>query len=660
MALRSLPRALLQASLSPLRCSHARGRAGPVRALATASAGSDAPVYVIFGATGGIGSELSKLLHASGARVTLVGRDAAKLDALAAALPGVHTQRSANSAAAGEADAAIAGAMERHGRVDGVANCVGSVVLKAAHMTSDAELAAVMETNLGTSFSILRASVKAMTRSGAGGGSIVLCSSAVARFGLPNHEAIAAAKGAVAGLALSAAATYAPQNVRVNVVSPGLVRSQALLARPGEPLYSRLTPPQTRTPMTARITGNEAALKASTEMHALKRIGAWCAAVACRPALTLRATQASPGTRRAPLHSCLTPPTRSSRARTLASTAGSAASSRAKAHGSTAQLGRFVVDLSFALSARRLTNTSFIAHRPSRYNFHSTSPSRRALSAMADDDDDERMAGSDEEEDEESDDDSLDMGDGASDRDLAAMMAVEQSLRAQPSDYALHAQYVALLRRCKLRSRLRGACEAQAALFPLTEQQWRDWIDDEIAAAERCVMKAHEARCWLSTRGACPNPRVPCCARSAEDVDLVEALYERAVRDYLSVPLWASFIEASAFGRNARSVLPDVSDAYRVLCVAVPAHHRRRRRQAARRVRARADCGRAALLAGRHAVCGAAFGGERGAVTGGGGGCRRCRRRRGAEGGGGCCCARARGVPPPAGAAARGPRCDAR
>ena len=156
--------------------------------------------------------------------------------------------------------------------MDGVANCIGSVVLKAAHTTSDAELAAVMETNLGTSFSILRASVKAMTRSGAGGGSIVLCSSAVARFGLPNHEAIAAAKGAVAALALSAAATYAPQNVRVNVVSPGLVRP-AFVVVPAHGGADAARPPQTRTPMTARITGNEAALKASTEMHALKRIG---------------------------------------------------------------------------------------------------------------------------------------------------------------------------------------------------------------------------------------------------------------------------------------------------------------------------------------------------------------------------------------------------
>lgn len=139
-----------------------------------------------------------------------------------------------------------------HARLpDGVANCIGSVLLKPAHSTSDAELAAVMATNLGTAFSILRASAKAMTRAGAPGGSIVLCSSAVSRHGLANHEAIAAAKGAVAALSLSAAATYAPQNVRVNCVSPGL----------------------TRTPMTARITGNAAALKASTEMHALKRIG---------------------------------------------------------------------------------------------------------------------------------------------------------------------------------------------------------------------------------------------------------------------------------------------------------------------------------------------------------------------------------------------------
>eukprot|EP00878_Enallax_costatus_P043725 GHUV01051786.1.p2 GENE.GHUV01051786.1~~GHUV01051786.1.p2 ORF type:complete len:126 (+),score=19.06 GHUV01051786.1:559-936(+) len=84
-----------------------------------------------------------------------------------------------------------------------------------------------------------------------GGGSIAFCTSAVARHGIPNHEAIAAAKAGVMGLMLSAAATYAPKNIRVNCVAPGL----------------------TRTPLADRITSNAAALKASESMHPLKRIG---------------------------------------------------------------------------------------------------------------------------------------------------------------------------------------------------------------------------------------------------------------------------------------------------------------------------------------------------------------------------------------------------
>lgn len=217
------------------------------RSLAT-SASAVQPAYVVFGAAGGIGSELTRLLSASGGRVLAVGRDEGRLASASwAGAPGV-TPLVADACAPGGADAALAAAVEQFGAVSGVANCIGSVLLKAAHQTSDAELATVLQTNLGSAFGVLRASVKAMGKTG---GSIVLCSSAVASHGLPNHEAIAAAKGAVAGLALSAAATYAPSGIRVNCVSPGL----------------------TRTPMTARITGSEAALKASVEMHALKRIG---------------------------------------------------------------------------------------------------------------------------------------------------------------------------------------------------------------------------------------------------------------------------------------------------------------------------------------------------------------------------------------------------
>jgi 3-oxoacyl-[acyl-carrier protein] reductase len=132
--------------------------------------------------------------------------------------------------------------------ITGVASCIGSLLLKPLHLTALAEFEATMQVNVGTSFAILRSAVKAMQGTG---GSIVLCSSAVSEIGMANHEAIAAAKGAINALARSAAATYASKKIRVNVVAPGL----------------------TKTPLTARITGSEAAVKASLAMHPLGRLG---------------------------------------------------------------------------------------------------------------------------------------------------------------------------------------------------------------------------------------------------------------------------------------------------------------------------------------------------------------------------------------------------
>lgn len=71
---------------------------------------------------------------------------------------------------------------------------------------------------------VLGAQVEPLMKSG--GGSIVLVSSSVAYRGYASHEATSAAKGAVNALALSAASSYAPHNIRVNVCSPGLVRAR--------------------------------------------------------------------------------------------------------------------------------------------------------------------------------------------------------------------------------------------------------------------------------------------------------------------------------------------------------------------------------------------------------------------------------------------------
>lgn len=207
------------------------------------------PVHVIFGATGGIGAALAKRLVAGGAEVLLAGRRPEALESLVNELGGrARATVLADAANLAEVETVIGRATAEFGRLDGVANCVGSLLLKPVHLTSEAEWAATISANLGTAFAVTRAAAKAMISTG---GSIVLVSSAAARIGLANHEAIAAAKGAINGLVLATAATYAGRGIRVNAVAPGLVR----------------------TPLTARITGNEASLKASTAMHALGRTG---------------------------------------------------------------------------------------------------------------------------------------------------------------------------------------------------------------------------------------------------------------------------------------------------------------------------------------------------------------------------------------------------
>jgi 3-oxoacyl-[acyl-carrier protein] reductase len=141
-------------------------------------------------------------------------------------------------------EAAIASA----GLLGAVVNCAGSLLLKPAHLTTAREYQETVAASLTTAFSTVRAAAKAMMSTG---GSIVLCATAAARAGFANHEAIAAAKGGVISLTMSAAASYAGRNIRVNCVAPGLVD----------------------TPLTSRITQNETALKASQAMHALGRIG---------------------------------------------------------------------------------------------------------------------------------------------------------------------------------------------------------------------------------------------------------------------------------------------------------------------------------------------------------------------------------------------------
>ena len=146
-----------------------------------------------------------------------------------------------------EMDKAFDVAQKEMAEINGVVNFCGSLCLKPAHLTSYDTYLQTIHSSLTTSFATVRSSTKNMKN----GGSIVLISSSVANIGLPNHEAIAAAKAGVIGLAKSTAATYANKNIRCNVVCPGLVETQ----------------------LTKAIVENKNSLEFSLKMHGLSRVG---------------------------------------------------------------------------------------------------------------------------------------------------------------------------------------------------------------------------------------------------------------------------------------------------------------------------------------------------------------------------------------------------
>lgn len=202
------------------------------------------PNTLILGGSGSIGSALARRLIEDGQRVVLAARGEQRLSSVASELGCSWRACDASDAAAVDS---LVKSLAGEG-LSGVVCCVGSILLKPAHTTSADEFAETLRLNLTTAFNAVRSGAAAMTRTG---GSIVLLSSAAARTGLANHEAIAAAKAGVIGLALSAAATYAPRGIRVNVVAPGLVESN----------------------MSERLLANEASRKASEGMHPLGRVG---------------------------------------------------------------------------------------------------------------------------------------------------------------------------------------------------------------------------------------------------------------------------------------------------------------------------------------------------------------------------------------------------
>ena len=172
--------------------------------------------YVIFGATGSIGSSLAEQLKNSGNDIHLVGRNESELSSISEKLGCSHTVADVLE------DGFIEQVKSDISEIKGLAYCVGSIDLKPLRMVNEQDFQKCMKLNLYSAVEAIKGYQESLKKNK---GSIVLFSTVAAQRGFTNHAIIASAKAAVEGLTVSLAAEFAP-NIRVNCVAPSLTKSK--------------------------------------------------------------------------------------------------------------------------------------------------------------------------------------------------------------------------------------------------------------------------------------------------------------------------------------------------------------------------------------------------------------------------------------------------
>ena len=176
--------------------------------------------YLLISATSSIGEETAKRLSEKGHNLFLTSRSEEKIAPL---VQGTRSPYALVDPADFEAVMRVVQeAKTKLGSLDGAVCFAGSLILKGAHSTTFEEYQITIQASLTSAFALVRAGATHMET----GGSIVLLSSAASLEGIPYHEAIAAAKGGINALTLSAAATYASKKIRVNAIAPGLTKTR--------------------------------------------------------------------------------------------------------------------------------------------------------------------------------------------------------------------------------------------------------------------------------------------------------------------------------------------------------------------------------------------------------------------------------------------------
>ena len=173
--------------------------------------------FIIFGATGSIGSSLAEQMMSAGYdNVHLVSRNQSEVESIASKYGFSFTIADVLE------DGFIAKVKNDLEDAVGIAYCVGSIDLKPFKMVTENDFNKCMKLNLYSAVEAIKGYQESLKKNK---GSVVLFSTAAVHRGFTNHSIIASAKAAVEGLAISLAAEFAP-NIRVNCIAPSLTNSK--------------------------------------------------------------------------------------------------------------------------------------------------------------------------------------------------------------------------------------------------------------------------------------------------------------------------------------------------------------------------------------------------------------------------------------------------
>ena len=199
--------------------------------------------YLIFGATGAIGSKLANQLYEEKKDCHLIGRNEEELKKLANKLSYSFTV--CDVLKIDFAKKLVEDLFDTD--VIGIAYCVGSIDIKPFKITKASDFVSSYVLNLVAVTDIIRSLLDNLKKNNA---SVVLFSTVAAKKGFTNHSIISSAKSAVEGLTVSLAAELAP-NIRINCIAPSLTKSK----------------------MAKSVIKNEKIEESIAKLHPLKRIG---------------------------------------------------------------------------------------------------------------------------------------------------------------------------------------------------------------------------------------------------------------------------------------------------------------------------------------------------------------------------------------------------